>query len=64
MYNGSLLLEIKTKQEEMYEKAMNYGFTDSRVVSCSQDLDVLLNKYQGLEEYIVLLKQVQEHSEF
>ncbi len=43
-----LLGHIKIKQQEMYIKAKNFGMTDPRVVNCSQDLDVLLNKYQHL----------------
>ncbi|WP_100401048.1 aspartyl-phosphate phosphatase Spo0E family protein [Bacillus sp. FJAT-44742] len=41
---------IKIKKKEMYKNAKRYGFTDERTVQCSQELDVLLNKYQGVKE--------------
>ncbi|WP_083465633.1 aspartyl-phosphate phosphatase Spo0E family protein [Thalassobacillus sp. C254] len=41
---------IKIKKKEMYKHAKRYGFTDERTVQCSQELDVLLNKYQGVKE--------------
>ena len=43
-----LLRKIKLKRLDLYEKANSYGRKDQRVVTCSQDLDALLNKYQGL----------------
>lgn len=44
---GNILLgKIKLKKREMYWSAKRFGFTDSRVVICSQDLDILLNRYQ------------------
>lgn len=56
MYGGSivkrsltskaLLVLIDLKRKDMYQKAQNYGFTHPIVVSCSQELDQLLNKYQ------------------
>ncbi|SDY30452.1 stage 0 sporulation regulatory protein [Evansella caseinilytica] len=50
MNRNRLLGEIKLKQNEMYSKAKSYGYTDPRVVFCSQDLDTLLNKYQGINQ--------------
>jgi len=40
---------IELKKRDMYKSAKRYGFTDSRVVTCSQDLDALLNKYQEIK---------------
>ena len=37
--------EIEMKRKFMYEKAIDLGFTHPQVVSCSQELDKLLNKY-------------------
>ncbi|NEU32271.1 aspartyl-phosphate phosphatase Spo0E family protein [bacterium LRH843] len=45
-----LLGLISIKKREMYAKAKHYGLTDPRVVTCSQDLDILLNRYQELQE--------------
>lgn len=45
-----LLKKIEFKKRYMYKQAKNFGFRDSRVVSCSQDLDELLNKYQGFSK--------------
>lgn len=44
-----LLGRIKLKQKDMYMKAENLGFTHPSVVRCSQELDNLLNRYQGLK---------------
>lgn len=44
-----LLGRIKLKQKYMYVKAENLGFTHPSVIRCSQELDTLLNRYQGLE---------------
>ena len=44
-----LLGRIKLKQKDMYVKAENLGFTHPSVIRCSQELDTLLNRYQGLE---------------
>ena len=43
-----LLGKIKLKRRDMYKKARRFGLIDSRVVSCSQELDELLNKYQKM----------------
>ncbi|GAB0168127.1 aspartyl-phosphate phosphatase Spo0E family protein [Lysinibacillus sp. CTST325] len=40
-----LKMEIENKRKDMYKKAMDLGFTHPSVVDCSQELDVLLNKY-------------------
>ncbi len=40
-----LKMEIEVKRRIMYRKAMDLGFTHPSVVDCSQELDVLLNKY-------------------
>ncbi|MDM5248190.1 MULTISPECIES: aspartyl-phosphate phosphatase Spo0E family protein [unclassified Lysinibacillus] len=40
-----LKMEIEVKRRIMYRKAMDLGFTHPSVVNCSQELDVLLNKY-------------------
>lgn len=41
----ALLSLICTKRKDMYRKAKNFGLTHPIVVSCSQELDLLLNKY-------------------
>nr|WP_313890893.1 aspartyl-phosphate phosphatase Spo0E family protein [Psychrobacillus sp.] len=40
-----LLIQIGIKRKAMYKKAKSFGFTHPIVVSCSQELDVLINKY-------------------
>ncbi|MFB7157287.1 MULTISPECIES: Spo0E family sporulation regulatory protein-aspartic acid phosphatase [unclassified Lysinibacillus] len=40
-----LKMEIEIKRKIMYRKAKALGFTHPSVVDCSQELDVLLNKY-------------------
>jgi stage 0 sporulation regulatory protein len=44
-----LLGHIKLKQKIMYNKAQKLGRTHSSVILCSQELDILLNKYQDLQ---------------
>lgn len=44
-----LLKQIKFKQRSMYSKAKHFGFTHPAVVSCSQELDTLLNRYQKFD---------------
>lgn len=46
MHQKSLLLQIELKKKEMYRKASILGFTHPIVVTCSQELDKLLNRYQ------------------
>lgn len=41
-----LLKQIQYKQKSMYAKAKHFGMTHPSVVSCSQELDTLLNRYQ------------------
>lgn len=43
-----LLGKIILKRREMYIKAKPLGLTHPRVITCSQELDTLLNKYQVL----------------
>jgi stage 0 sporulation regulatory protein len=45
LYKKSLKFQIEIKRRVMYKKARNLGFTHPKVVNCSQELDVLLNKY-------------------
>jgi stage 0 sporulation regulatory protein len=33
----------------MYRKANNFGFTHPEVVACSQELDILLNRYHAIQ---------------
>ncbi len=40
---------IDQKREEMISIAMETGFTSSETITCSQELDVLINKYQTLK---------------
>jgi stage 0 sporulation regulatory protein len=44
-----LLAQIKVKQKIMYNRAKNLGRTHSSVILCSQELDLLLNKYQEIQ---------------
>lgn len=44
-----LLKQIKVKRKRMYLNAKRFGFTHPTVVTCSQELDSLLNQYQKLE---------------
>jgi len=48
MHQTVLLNEIKVKKRVMYLRANIFGRTHSSVVACSQELDTLLNKYQGI----------------
>jgi stage 0 sporulation regulatory protein len=45
------LMLINIKKQEMLRKAKQYGRTHPSVVECSQQLDVLLNKYQDIHFY-------------
>lgn len=44
-----LLGKIKLKQQDMYKKAKSFGMTHPSVIRCSQELDTLLNQYQGIQ---------------
>jgi stage 0 sporulation regulatory protein len=46
-----LLKEINLKKKDMYKKAKQLGYTHALVVACSQELDTLLNHYQGMFPY-------------
>ncbi|WP_245237777.1 aspartyl-phosphate phosphatase Spo0E family protein [Paenibacillus ihuae] len=39
---------IEHKREEMHEASDRYGMLSGRVLKISQELDVLLNKYQQI----------------
>ncbi len=39
---------IKLKRNDMYTKAKDFGLSHPIVVACSQELDTLLNRYQGI----------------
>lgn len=39
---------IKLKRNDMYAKAKDFGLSHPIVVTCSQELDTLLNRYQGI----------------
>lgn len=43
-----LMGKIELKKRGMYRSAKRFGFTDSRVVTCSQELDILFNRYQEI----------------
>ncbi|WP_369824902.1 Spo0E family sporulation regulatory protein-aspartic acid phosphatase [Sporosarcina sp. P13] len=45
MISFLLKFKIEIKRKEMYKKAKNLGFRHPLVVKCSQELDLLLNKY-------------------
>jgi stage 0 sporulation regulatory protein len=40
-----LLAHIGIKRRIMYRRAKTFGSTHPKVVECSQELDVLINKY-------------------
>ncbi|MEI4770827.1 aspartyl-phosphate phosphatase Spo0E family protein [Psychrobacillus sp. FJAT-51614] len=42
----ALMFQIDIKRKDMYRKAKKFGFTHPIVVSVSQELDRLLNRYQ------------------
>ena len=44
-----LLGHIKLKQKIMYNRAKKLGRTHPSVIICSQELDVLLNKYHNMQ---------------
>jgi len=46
-----LLGKIILKKKIMYYRAKHLGITHSSVIACSQELDVLLNQYQGIQEF-------------
>lgn len=46
-----LLRQINLKKKDMYKKAKHLGYTHALVVKCSQELDTLLNQYQGFFSY-------------
>lgn len=48
IFKNILMGKIELKKRNMYRSAKRFGFTDSRVVACSQDLDILLNRYQEI----------------
>ncbi|MDF0729053.1 aspartyl-phosphate phosphatase Spo0E family protein [Cytobacillus sp. S13-E01] len=56
-----LLLYITLKREEMIKLATNTGFTSDETIKCSQDLDLLLNKYQRIK---VLTKKRKNFRQF
>ena len=41
-----LLAQIQEKRKEMYLFAKLYGVNAEKTIICSQELDILLNKYQ------------------
>ncbi|MER2088672.1 aspartyl-phosphate phosphatase Spo0E family protein [Sporosarcina sp. JAI121] len=43
-----LSVKIKSKRQDMYINAKHFGFTHPIVVAYSQELDTLLNRYQGI----------------
>ena len=47
--NQILLGEINVKKRDMYKKAKHFGLSHPSVITCSQELDVLLNCYQKLK---------------
>jgi len=44
-----LLVKIIMRKRKMYRKAKTLGYTHPSVIKCSQELDYLLNKYQGIK---------------
>lgn len=52
MSKGHLLHLIETKREELIDVAKKYGFSAHATITCSQELDQLLNKYNTQEKNI------------
>lgn len=48
MLKKQLLTQIELKRSELIEIAMKHGFSSSSAIICSQELDVLLNKYNEM----------------
>jgi stage 0 sporulation regulatory protein len=46
LFEKTLLLQIGIKRKVMYRRAKTFGYTHPLVVECSQELDVLINRYQ------------------
>ena len=42
--------QIRSKRKDMYMQAQNFGFTHPTVVETSQELDILLNRYQAIQQ--------------
>jgi len=61
LINYILLGKINVKKRDMYSKAKQFGFTDSRVVTCSQELDTLLNRYQEINDTNFQVPAREEH---
>jgi len=47
--NNLLLGQIQVKKRDMYKKAKHFGYTHPSVISCSQELDTLINKYHSFQ---------------
>ncbi|WP_328700987.1 aspartyl-phosphate phosphatase Spo0E family protein [Aquibacillus kalidii] len=52
--NKILLTKINKKRQEMIEIGLSQGLTSKETVRCSQELDALLNKYNGEKKDPVL----------
>ncbi|MFD4931920.1 aspartyl-phosphate phosphatase Spo0E family protein [Peribacillus butanolivorans] len=48
MLKSELLVNIDAKREEMIENAMAGDYMDEKTITCSQELDQLLYKYQQI----------------
>lgn len=49
MGKKQLLIQIELKRAELIKIAMKHGFSSSRAIICSQELDVLLNKFNNIQ---------------
>lgn len=49
--NKFLLGQIILKKKVMYHRAKHFGYTHSSVISCSQELDMLLNQYHETQGF-------------
>lgn len=45
LFKKALKVAIEMKRKDMYKKALDLGFTHPETVTCSQELDALLNVY-------------------
>lgn len=48
-HTNLLLGQIHVKKRDMYKKAKHLGYTHPSVITCSQELDTLLNQYHKIQ---------------
>ncbi|MCT2537803.1 aspartyl-phosphate phosphatase Spo0E family protein [Aquibacillus koreensis] len=55
MNNQILLTKISSKRNEMIKVGLTEGLTSKETIRCSQELDQLLNMYEGNREKFTFL---------